>query len=369
LEAVLSSTTANAKLTLRARTQGLALGSYDATVTVSTNLPGITARVINVRLTVNPGPAISLSRTVVPFAAAFQGANPAPQQVTVTNSGGGGANGLTGLTFGTITYQGGSPGWLTPQISSATSPATITLNVVSNTLLTGNYTATLPVISNVASNSPVNILVQLNVGPPPNMAVQPGSLVFAGFARGSAPTVQGVSITNTGGGEIVGLSTNITYGAGASGWLSASFQGGKTTTSTTLLVQPTNTNLNRGTYTANIEIRSTTAGVASRNVSVTYVVSSFNIDVRPIFSTSYAGFSGTPCTSCHGAQAPTLSGDSTAVWNNLVAAGRVVPNFPNSGVLICKITGVGACVTATNMRLPNPQIGIIQTWISRGAPR
>lgn len=92
-----------------------------------------------------PAPAILLSPSSVSFAATQGGANPPPQPVNITNSGGGT---LSGLTVGTISYGSGQPtGWLSATLSGSTAPATLTLSATTASLVAGTYTATVPVTS------------------------------------------------------------------------------------------------------------------------------------------------------------------------------------------------------------------------------
>ncbi len=106
-------------------------------------------------------PVIALSSTVVQFSATQGGANPAPQTVNVTNSGGGT---LGGLALGTVQYSAGQPtGWLSASVNPTTAPAVLTLTASPGTLLPGTYSATVPVTSAVASNSPQTVAVTLHV--------------------------------------------------------------------------------------------------------------------------------------------------------------------------------------------------------------
>jgi hypothetical protein len=111
-----------------------------------------------------PPPAIGLSPSSVSFTATRGGANPAPQTVSVTNTGGGT---LSGLTVGTISYvrdsSGLTTGWLSATLNGSTAPATLTLNATIGTLAPGAYTATVPLTSSVASNSPKYVAVTFNV--------------------------------------------------------------------------------------------------------------------------------------------------------------------------------------------------------------
>jgi len=109
----------------------------------------------------NSPPSITLGATALAFTAAPGGANPAAQTVAITNGGG---LPLTGLAVGTVTYGAGATGWLqAPTLSATTAPATLTVQPVTGALAAGTYTATIPITSGVASNSPRTVTVTFTV--------------------------------------------------------------------------------------------------------------------------------------------------------------------------------------------------------------
>lgn len=359
--------TAPTSLALAANTTGLAVGSYHATVHVASGLTGVAPKDIAVDLTVSPGPAIQLSRTAVAVNAT-NGLNPPAQTVNVTNGGGGT---LTGLSLGTIGYGAGQPtGWLAAAFDQAQAPATLTLSFTSAALAEGTYTATLPILSPVASNSPVAITVTLNVGPPPALSLMPAGVGFSTFQGATnLPGSQAVLANNSGGGVIDGLTFSIQYQSG-SNWLDAAWQDDKTNTPAVLLLQPNTAALNVGTYTATITISSTTPGVTSKIVSVTYTVQSFTLDVLPLLQTAYPAYSRTPCTSCHftGGQPPFFDSAPQTAWTTL--QGYIVPGNENAGTLVCKITSNGGTTPCGTFYMPMPGawINTIKAWIKAGAP-
>jgi len=108
-------------------------------------------------------PELSLSPAAPAFTAVEGGANPAGQAITISNSGGGT---LSGLAVGTIAYGAGATGWLQPPILASTTAdpsTTLTLQPITGALTPGTYTATVPVISDVASNSPETLSVTFTV--------------------------------------------------------------------------------------------------------------------------------------------------------------------------------------------------------------
>ena len=109
----------------------------------------------------NPPSSITLSSTALAFNATPGGANPTARTVSITNGGGGT---LSGLSVGTIAYGSGATGWLqAPTLDSTSAPATLTVQPLAGSLAAGSYTATLPIVSAGASNSPRNVNVTFTV--------------------------------------------------------------------------------------------------------------------------------------------------------------------------------------------------------------
>jgi hypothetical protein len=153
-------------------TAGTVAGTFSNTVQATSGIISGTATV-NVVL----GPVIALSPTTVTFNGSASGSNPAAQTVSVTNGGGGT---LSGVGVGTITYGAGASGWLAASLSTTTAPSTLTLTPSITGLAAGTYTASVPVTSGVATNSPQSVAVTLVVAPPPltTIAVTPGFSVL-----------------------------------------------------------------------------------------------------------------------------------------------------------------------------------------------
>jgi hypothetical protein len=353
LTASLSGGTAPAELSLSATTAGLATGTYAAAVRISSAADGVADRDLAVRLTVTPGPAIDLAPAGVTLTAIY-GTNAAPATVQVTNSGGGS---LTGLGVGPATYAAGQPtGWLSAALSGMTAPATITLEAASAGLASGTYTATLPVTSPVASNSPVPLEVTLHVGAAPVIAVNPSQVVFAAWAGASVPGAQIIQITNANDGPLTGLVATVQYTSGSSGWLTASLSGG--TAPAQLLLQPITTNLPAGTHTAVVTITSSMPGVADATIHVSYVMQSFTVNVYPYFGN---------CTGCHDGSStnPDWSGSASDVYS--VLQGYITPGNASTSPIMCKI--FGSCPhTGGKYDHVSGFSSALSGWINAGAP-
>jgi hypothetical protein len=265
LNASINATTAPATITLQPLTGTLGVGTYNATVTVSSTQPFVTARTINVTFNVVAGPAIGLSATAIsPSATAFS-TTPVTNVVNVTNLGSGTLDGLSQ----SVSYGSGS-GWLTATLGSTTAPTTLTLDASAAALAAGTYTATVTVASTVPGAASRTVTVTFTVGSQPIIVPSATSATFD-VTRGAAlPTATVLNIANGGGGTLSGLARSVSYGPGATGWLTATLGG--TVAPTTLSLQPNTTSLTAGTYTATVSLTSTVPGVASVDVPVTLVV-------------------------------------------------------------------------------------------------
>jgi hypothetical protein len=262
---------------------GLAALLAPVTITATAGSP---AQSGTSQITVEPAPAIGLSSAALSFNAIEGGADPTAQTVVISNSGGGQ---LTDLAVGTITYGPGATGWLAaPQLSSTTASPTANLNIqpIIGALAPGTYTATVPVTSTVASNSPQDVTVTFTViSSTPVIGLSTLALTFNATEGGANPASQGVTITNVGSGTLSGLTIGtITYGPGASGWLQA--PGLSSTTadpSATMTIQPVTGSLTPGTYTATVPVTSAVASNSPQDLDVTFIVAS------PLSVTAFIG--------------------------------------------------------------------------------
>ena len=269
LAAALGATSAPASLTLTASIGALAAGSYSATVPVLAAGASNSPQQIAVTLTVSSStaaPTLALSATSAAFSAAQGGASAPPQTITVQNAGGGS---LGALALGAIAYGTGGSGWLTATLSGSAAPATLTLTASPLALAAGTYTATVPVTSAGVANSPQNVTVTLTVGAAASIVATPATVAFSA-PLGSNPGGQVVNVTNGGGGTLSGLAFTVTYGAGATGWLSTS-SFNTTTAPAALTLRAVTAALPTGSYTATVQITAT--GAAPKSVAVTLTVS------------------------------------------------------------------------------------------------
>src|SRR5581483_4939043 len=257
LNATLSGTTTPATLTLVPNTTALAAGGpYTATVPVSGT--GATKNV-TVSFTVTPSPAIAVSPASVADTVP-QGATATTRAIAVSNAGGGTLSGLTGA----ITYGSGT-GWLGATLNRTTAPATLTLTFTAGALAPGAYSATVTLASTVSGVANKTVPVTFIVQTGPSIALAPTSLAFNVYAKGSTlPTAQTVAVSNSGHGALGAVSVGtITYGAGATGWLTATVSG------TTVTVRVTTTNVADGVFAATIPVSAANATNNPQHISVT----------------------------------------------------------------------------------------------------
>lgn len=287
LSTSLSPSTAPSALSLGVDAGGLGVGQYTATALVVSPAAS-EARPVDVTLTVAPRPpAVVVSNAAVGFLGRIGEADPAAQAIAVSNGGGGL---LTGLTS-TVNYGAGEPaGWLQTALSSAQAPATLDLAATTNGLPPGTYSATVDVAaSNVASATVEVTLVVLPPLSPPAIALSTGSLSFRATV-GSAPTpVQTVQVTNAGGSSLTGLSAVPRYAAGQpSGWLSAALS--DTIAPTPLALVASSGALAPGTYTADVEVASTSASNSPAVIRVTFLVDPMPVPPVIVLSPSSVSF-------------------------------------------------------------------------------
>jgi hypothetical protein len=266
----LSAATAPATLGVQPLTGSLSAGTYTATIPVLSSVAANSPQLLTVTFTVAaPAATIVLAPTSRAFAAAQGGTNPPSQTISITNGGGGA---LSGLSVGTVSYSAGANGWLqNPTFNTTATPATLTIQPLTGALTTGTYTATIPVQSASAGNSPQTVSVTFTVAvPPAAIALSASALSFGATQGGSNPPLQTVSIVNSGTGTLSGLSLGtIAYGSGAAGWIQAATLS-SVIAPATLSVQLATGTLSPGTYVATIPVQSLGASNSPQNIGVTF---------------------------------------------------------------------------------------------------
>lgn len=213
-------------------------------------------------------PILVVSAPTATLEAVAGGADPGPATLQITNDG---DLPLTGLMVGPIVYGlGEATGWLSATLSGTTAPATLQLAASVAGLAPGTYTATLTVASNVSANGPQSLAVTLRVLRPASIEVD-RTVVDMGTTPGEDSPPALVQVTNGGDVPLTGLSVAVTYLGGApTAWLDAAISGASAPATLTLVAR--GAGLPEGEYAADVEVRSTLAGVATRTVRVNLVV-------------------------------------------------------------------------------------------------
>ncbi|HEX5438685.1 MAG TPA: Ig-like domain-containing protein [Gemmatimonadaceae bacterium] len=265
---------------------GLVHGVAGGTATI-TAIAG--TRHADAQVTVTRPPTISMAATAIAFRTSANGAIPAAQTVSLVN---GGDESLDSLAVGTVTYAGGASDWLSATVSPTTAPATLSLQPTTASLQEGTYTATVPISSPAAANSPVVVTVTYTVGPTPVIKLGQSIAAFSAQRTGVLPDAQIIAITNAGEGSVSGLAIGtITYSSGASGWLAATINPSIAPASLTL--RPTSSAIPIGAYTATVPVTSGVPGVAAAPVVVSYQVTTAPVSPSIVLASSTLAFEAT----------------------------------------------------------------------------
>ncbi len=376
----LNTTTAPATLTLQPNSTGLAVGTYNATVNIASALAGNTPLLVPVTLTVAALPSIVLSASTRAFAGVIGQPNPPAQTIDITNGGGGS---LTGLAAN-ITYSFGA-GWLTATLNTTTAPATLTITSFPSALPVGNYSATVSVSSSVATNSPRPITVTLNVTAP-SILLAANTATISRASGGGDATAVAVGVTNGGAGSLTGLSVstlNFTGPAPNTGWLTATIN---TTTAPAIVSIVANAGTpgvprTPGTYTATVRVGTSTAGIPSQDIAVTFTV------LVSLANNLYSQIYPTYCSGCHfgGGSYPNLSSITlfrnnmvnvaptgstvtyplAATYNRVIVAGNATQSYLM--YQLNKAAGAHPMPTSVGSTVPLTLRDLMALWITQGA--
>lgn len=178
-------------VTVGVNSAGLSPGSYTAHVIVNGDGFPIPIGIVQVTLTVTPGPRIELYPLDGLAFSVLSGLNPTPRTFTVTNSGG-----------GTLSWSAtDNTGWLSLSPSSGSlggsQAQTVTASVASANLEPGTYQATITVRDPDAGNSPQTLPVTLVVGQRALFDIDPTSLSFTAL-EGTDAWEKYITLTNVG---------------------------------------------------------------------------------------------------------------------------------------------------------------------------
>jgi hypothetical protein len=170
---------------------GLSAGTYYDSIFVTSNAENSPQNVPVILVVEPPPPTISLDPITISVTA-VEGSSVPPEQITVTNTGGGALNwSATNQT-----------GWLSLDPTGGVGDGVITVEFDLTGLTAGMYYDTVFVTDENATNSPQITVVTLTVEePPPTILLDPTTITVTAM-QGSTPPSEEITITNIGGGEL-----------------------------------------------------------------------------------------------------------------------------------------------------------------------
>jgi Rieske Fe-S protein len=206
-------------------------------------------------------------------------------------------------------------------------------------LAAGTYTATVRVSASNATDAStiaVSLVVQ-DPNAPPALQLSATSAAFT-TTLGLSPSSQAIQVLNAGGSSLSGVAFSVSYGSGATGWLSTSALGA-TTAPTTLTLRPVTTGLAAGTYTATVQVSGT--GVTTKSIAVTLTVVASGLAVTIASYPALANVGGVA------GSVGTVNGGQVAVARiSATAFAAYSMRCPHAGTTINVVNG-------TSFRCPN----------------
>ncbi len=184
-------------ITVSINTSGQQSGQCSDTITISDPNASNGSQTVQVTLGLI-APAIGLGSQSIPFSGTVGVPNPAPQTLSVSNTGPAGTT--LNWTAQASTSTGGP--WLSinPVSGSSTGsgdPKTITVSVNISGLSAGTYNGTITISDPNASNNPQTVTVTLTLTAP-KIELTPSQIPFNAIFGGSNPNPQTLTIKNTG---------------------------------------------------------------------------------------------------------------------------------------------------------------------------
>lgn len=257
-----------------------AVGPGQATITASRGGQTATIAVVVVR-----PPVMVLSATEVTLEVQVGSTGFAPTLITVTN---GGDGSLGAISVASVNYSGAAQGWLSHQVAQGG----VVLTATPGSLPVGTYSANVAIAAANAENSPQTVVVTFQVEGIPVMAADPDPLVLT-VVEGEDPDPVELVVRNTGGGTLRGISAGVDYDSPGPSWLGApTVVSG--TNGATLRFTPDTEDLQKGSYSATVEIESTVPNVEPLEVDVELTVASGPVIVATPASVAFTALSGQP---------------------------------------------------------------------------
>ncbi len=260
LSATPASGSTPASLSVSVNPSGLAAGTYNGNVTITSAGASNSPKMVPVTLNVTAAPTNNLTATPLSLSFNYQsgGAMPAVQMVNLSS---GSALSYSVSTSGT---------WLSVTPTSGNTPGTLGVSINPTGLSAGNYSGTVTVTASGASNAPQKVAVSLTVSSAPStnpsLNITPGTLAFTYASGSSSSGTQNLSITST------GAALNLTVAASGGSWLTVTPSSGSTPATMKVTANPTG--LAAGTYNGTITVSSSGAANTPQKIPVQLVVTS-----------------------------------------------------------------------------------------------
>ena len=281
-----------APFTVHVNPAGLTPGTYNATISVTSSIPGSAAQQIPVVLKVGNDPFINTNVGSMAFPFQIGQAAPASQTLKITSSTGTPLNYTASTTATTC-----GNNWLL--LNNSTSPMTgvtdgaVSISIATAGLSAGTCSGSINITAIIAStgvpavNSPLSIPVTLTVAATPMLVTLPSALSFSAPVGGQSPAPQTVTLSSTSGTDVLNYTiTGVSQGGAPATWLSASPTSGTSSTSNVVSVFVFSGSLPAGTYNGTVTLAATTAaGAAVANspivIPVSLQVTSGSLTVTP----------------------------------------------------------------------------------------
>jgi hypothetical protein len=293
---------------------------------------------INVSYTVNPPTGLRASPQSLSFTQVKGGAAPGAQTLGLSDT--------TGASYAwsaSIVYQSATTGWLNVNGAATANGASLPGNLsitVNPTSTVGTLNAIIRFTGNGATlDVPVSYTVN-----EPTLTHSPAQMTFTAVASGSVPSTQTVTLS-TANSLPVDYTTSVTYGAGATGWLTVPNTGSAPGNVT---VGVSTTSLALGTYTATLTFVTATQMVS---VNVSYEVATAALTFTP----GSPSFAIGPSSNAS-ALSQTVAVGSTAAplsWTNATSNQPWLAVSPTSGTTGSNVT---LTIDQTQLEAVDPEL-------------
>ncbi len=239
-----------ANLSVVVNISGLAVGTYNGSITINTVGASSNPLVVPVTLTITaPVAVLTASPNPVLFGYQIGSSAPAPQTLAVTSSAG-------SLAFSAAPGVPNGGNWLAVSPAQGATPANLSVSVNVSGLAAGTYNGSITITAEGASNLTVPVTLTITL-PAANLLPTPAAITFTSTAGSGAPAAQSLAV-NSSAGALNFTATPGTQSGG--GWLSVSPGSGTTPANLSVSVNPAG--LAQGTYNGSVTL---TAGGASNS--------------------------------------------------------------------------------------------------------